>query len=88
MKAGLDVRVADLGETRLKNIAEPIRVYSIEVGVAAPAKPAPPTEPDALERPSVGPTQPDKPSIAVLPFRNIRAVSEWTESTGGFPNRF
>ena len=30
----------DLGSTQLKNIAEPIRVYSLEVGVPAQAKPA------------------------------------------------
>jgi len=76
VKARLDVRVADLGETRLKNIAEPIRVYSIKVGVAARARPAPPAEPDAPERPSVGLTQPDKPSIVVLPFRNISGDPE------------
>jgi TolB-like protein len=28
----LDVRVSDLGQTQLKNIVEPIRVYSLEVG--------------------------------------------------------
>ena len=76
VKGRLDLRVTDLGETQLKNIAEPIRVYSIEVGVAAPAGPATPAEPDAPKRPSVGPTLPDKPSIAVLPFRNISGDPE------------
>jgi adenylate cyclase len=41
----LDLAVTDLGPTELKNIAEPIRVYSLEVGVPAPAKPAKPAEP-------------------------------------------
>ena len=76
VKARLDMQVADLGPTQLKNIAEPIRVYSIDVGVAAPPRRAPPTEPDAAEKPSVAPTQPDKPSIAVLPFENISGDPE------------
>ena len=33
VKARLDLAVDDLGEVRLKNIAEPIRVYSLQVGV-------------------------------------------------------
>ena len=32
VKARLDLKVTDLGPTQLKNIAEPIRVYSLEVG--------------------------------------------------------
>ena len=34
VKARLDLEVTDLGPDPLKNIAEPIRVYSLEVGVA------------------------------------------------------
>ena len=44
VKSRLDMNVSDLGPTALKNIAEPLRVYSIEVGKAAAApkpKPAP-----------------------------------------------
>ena len=41
VKARLDLTVSDLGPTQLKNIAEPIRVYSLEVGQPAQAKPAP-----------------------------------------------
>src|SRR6202041_1658063 len=41
VKGRLDLAVTDLGPTQLKNIAEPIRAYSLHVGVAAPAKPAP-----------------------------------------------
>jgi adenylate cyclase len=36
----LDVAVTDLGPTQLKNIERPIRVYSLQVGVPAQAKPA------------------------------------------------
>ncbi|MGO7258692.1 adenylate/guanylate cyclase domain-containing protein, partial [Rhizobium brockwellii] len=35
VKARLDLSVNDLGSTQLKNIAEPIRVYSLQVGSAA-----------------------------------------------------
>src|SRR6202046_3877940 len=42
VKGRLDVAVSDLGQTQLKNIAEPIRVYSLRVGIPAPANPAKP----------------------------------------------
>jgi TolB-like protein/Tfp pilus assembly protein PilF len=38
VKGRLDLKVTDLGATQLKNIVEPIRVYSLQVGVPAPAK--------------------------------------------------
>src|SRR5271165_4607656 len=44
VKGRLDLAVTDLGPTQLKNIAEPIRVYSLQVGVPAQAKPATPVE--------------------------------------------
>ena len=44
VKGRLDLAVTDLGQTPLKNIAEPIRVYSLEVGAPAQAKPAKRTE--------------------------------------------
>ena len=37
VKGRLDLKVTDLGATQLKNIAEPIRVYSLEVGQQAQA---------------------------------------------------
>ena len=40
VKGRLDLAVSDLGPTQLKNIAEPIRVYSLQVGAPAVAKPA------------------------------------------------
>jgi adenylate cyclase len=39
VKGRLDLAVSDLGPKELKNIAEPIRVYSLEVGKPAQAKP-------------------------------------------------
>jgi TolB-like protein/class 3 adenylate cyclase len=40
VKQRLDLKVSDLGAVQLKNIAEPIHVYSLEVGQPAQAKPA------------------------------------------------
>ena len=48
VKGRLDLAVTDLGPTQLKNIAEPIRVYSLEVGKLAQAKP---TKPGVSKRP-------------------------------------
>jgi adenylate cyclase len=41
VKGRLDLQVTDLGNTELKNIAEPVHVYSLEVGAPAEAKRAP-----------------------------------------------
>ena len=43
----LDMAVTDLGPTQLKNIERSIRVYSLQVGVPAQAKPAKPVTPAA-----------------------------------------
>jgi TolB-like protein/class 3 adenylate cyclase len=45
VKGRLDLKVSDLGLTQLKNIAEPIRVYSLQVGAQADAKVATPSAP-------------------------------------------
>jgi adenylate cyclase len=50
VKGRLDLAVTDLGPIPLKNIAEPIRVYSLRVGVPAQAKPAMPTGPPAPKK--------------------------------------
>ena len=46
VKSRLDLAVNDLGATQLKNIAEPVRVYALEVGKpqAKPTKPAVPKQ--------------------------------------------
>ena len=38
VKGRLDLKVSDLGLTQLKNIAEPVRVYGLEVGAQAQSK--------------------------------------------------
>ena len=76
VKARLSATVSDLGATQLKNIADPIRVYSIEVGVAPQVKAAKLSEPVSSEKPSPPLALPDKPSIAVLPFQNMSGDPE------------
>ena len=71
VKSRLDLAVSDLGATQLKNIAEPVRVYSLQVGVPAHAKPASQAERATPEKPSAQLALPDKPSIAVLAFQNM-----------------
>jgi len=71
VKSRLDLAVSDLGPTKLKNIAEPIRAYLLDVGVPSPTKPAPHAEPTTPEQRSMRLALPDKPSIAVLPFQNM-----------------
>src|SRR5208337_1105303 len=46
VKARLDIQVSDLGATQLKNIADPIRVYALQVGARAVAKPSPVPAPE------------------------------------------
>src|SRR5450631_4197739 len=50
VKGRLDLAVTDLGQTQLKNIADSIRIYSLQVGVAAQAKPATPAGPVAPKK--------------------------------------
>jgi adenylate cyclase len=45
VKGRLDLRVTDLGATQLKNIAEPIHVYSLEVGQPVQTKAVPSATP-------------------------------------------
>ena len=50
VKGRLDLAVADFGQIQLKNIAEPIRLFSLRVDVPAQAKPAMPTGPPAPKK--------------------------------------
>jgi adenylate cyclase len=56
VKGRLDLKVTDLGATPLKNIAEPIHVYSLEVGQPTEARPA-------------SAASPGRPGAASLPRR-------------------
>jgi TolB-like protein/Flp pilus assembly protein TadD len=64
VKGRLDLAVSDLGPTQLRNIAEPIRVYALEVAAPSYTKPAP-------EK-----SGPPRLSIVVLPFANIGGGAE------------
>ena len=62
----LRLSFADLGDQKVKNIAQPIKAYRIggetsPIGTTGPATPLP---------------LPDKPSVAVLPFTNMSADPE------------
>jgi class 3 adenylate cyclase/TolB-like protein len=63
VKGRLDLAVIDLGPIELKNIAEPIRVYSLDPGAPAQGRPAPTSAPEKSARPRL--------SMVVLPFANI-----------------
>jgi adenylate cyclase len=76
VKARLDLAISDLGQTQLKNIAEPVRVYSLAVGVAPEFKPTTPVEVAAAEKPPARLALPEKPSIAVLAFQNMSGDPE------------
>ena len=52
VKGRLDLAVSDLGQTQLKNISEPIRVYSLDVGQPIHTKPAPAPAPELPRRAS------------------------------------
>ncbi len=69
VKGRLDMSVSDLGHKELKNIADPVRVYSLEVGLPAEAKPAP------LET-TEQKFGPPRCSIVVLPFASLGGGTE------------
>ena len=50
VKGRLDLAVTDLGPTQLKNIAEPVRVYSLQVGKPAQARQAMEAKPPEPKR--------------------------------------
>jgi TolB-like protein len=66
VRGKIEAEFADIGEQSLKNIARPLRVYTIGQSPATEQATASPT---ALPLP-------DKPSIAVLPFANMSGDPE------------
>jgi adenylate cyclase len=78
VKSCLDLKVSDLGPTPLKNIAEPVRVYSLEVGQPAQARPAAAATTEKAGAP--------RPSMVVLPFANIGGEPEQDTSWTGSPS--
>src|SRR5271169_1081631 len=81
VRGKIEVEFADIGEQSLKNIARPLRVYTISPEGALPSPPpqagegsAPSARVGAAEPPAL--PLPDKPSIAVLPFANMSGDPE------------
>jgi len=74
VRGRLDLAVTDLGPTRLKNIAEPVRAYSLQVGVPPVAKPA--TEPKPPERKKRSILAPFAAGIAALSI--VIAAGVWS----------
>src|SRR5262249_38031145 len=66
VRGKVDDEFADIGEQSLKNIARPLRVYSVR----------PPSTPEQPIVPPAALPLPDKPSIAVLPFANMSGDPE------------
>ena len=75
VKGRLDLTVSDLGPTQLKNIAEPIRVYSLEVGEPAQAKPAPAPAPENPPRRASPSSSCRSPISAAIRSRNISSTA-------------
>jgi TolB-like protein/class 3 adenylate cyclase len=69
VKGRIEFAVSDMGLQALKNIAEPLRVYSLEVGTPADVRPPP------LESPSQK-SGPPRCSIVVLPFASLGGGDE------------
>ena len=65
VRGRLDLAASDLGLTQLKNIIEPIRVYSLQVG-----------EPPRSPVPAAEKSTPPRLSMVVLPFANIGGGAE------------
>ena len=65
-----------MGRYSSKNIADPVRVFALQVGVPAKAKPRTPVPTASPEKPAQQLALPDKPSIAVLPFVNMSGDGE------------
>ena len=60
----LDLAFDDLGEQQVKNITRPVRTYAVALGAS----------PNAALPVGAALPLPDKPSLAVLPFKNISAM--------------
>lgn len=74
VKGKLALDLEDLGNTALKNIEEPVRTYRI---VQAGKKAKPTASSDAAGGSSNAlPPLPERPSVAILPFRNLQGNAE------------
>ena len=67
VRGKFDATFDDIGEQKLKNIVQPVRVYRVRIGGTAGA---------STGEPSTNLPLPDKPSIAVLAFQNMSGDPE------------
>ncbi len=71
VRSKVEIACDDMGPQALKNIAEPIRAWRIQIDRISTL-----TMPPSTTRSSEALALPDKPSIAVLPFENISGDPE------------
>lgn len=77
VKAKVDVEIEDLGEQRLKNIPEPVKIYRVKPEYGQRRSPELRGVGDDLPLPEL-------PSIAILPFKNLGGDSEQDYLADGF----
>ena len=77
VKGRLDLAVTDLGPTQLKNIVDPVRVYSLEVGKPAQAKPAASTASSPAKAPSAKRRFGSGPLAAIAALLLLAAAAGW-----------
>ena len=86
VKSRLDLKVSDLGATQLKNIADPVHVYSLEVGQPAEAKRAPSTAKPETPAPSKSAWSSRWPALAAaLAVLLLLAAGTWHLLGGRLP---
>ena len=71
IRGKVDIAFDDMGLQQLKNIAEPMRAWRMQIGASALALPK-----GGAAAASQALALPDKPSIAVLPFQNMSGDPE------------
>jgi adenylate cyclase len=74
VRTRLDLAITDLGETKLKNIIEPVRIYQLRVGQPVHSNTS--AQSVKNEIPASQLPLPDRRSIAILPFQNMSTDSE------------
>ncbi len=81
VKQKLQLDTEDLGERALKNIDEPVHAYRIAHGGSLKG-PGEPTDP-AADSADVGLALPERPSVTIMPFRNLNGDAESDFVAGG-----
>ena len=70
VRSKLNLDFQDMGEQKVKNIAEPVHAYRVKTNGSEPAAP------DSMTAGRPVPAPPMRPSIAVLPFNNMSGDPE------------